>query len=433
MKPFLTYDDANMWSARVGSAGASVSELHAIEKDLKRSQQSIEKSRKSKSQGFFDVPFDNKIVSLITKQVARLKKQGVQHLVVIGIGGSDLGARTIWQALGDPKKGMWVTFVSNPDPEAVHGYTGAGTWWNHTALCVISKSGTTLETLSIFLTLRKGLIETVGEKKHKERVVVITEVGENPLHQMALENSYAILPHPENIGGRFSVLSVVGLFPAACGGVDIKKLLAGAKWVEQSRRTQGTKHAAIKFAALHYLALTQHNQPNHVLMPYAEWLGAFGMWFRQLWAESLGKDRQGPTPIAGLGPTDQHSQLQLYVDGPKDKVVTFLSVDTFRRHVNVPKFSDLPKSLSYLSGLDMESIMQAEKQGTEHALTKAGRPNGTLRMPSLTPEALGALFQFFMIATATLGELLGVDPYNQPGVEEGKRETKRLLTTLLHP
>ncbi len=429
MKSLLTYDDAHMWSAKVGASGASASDLASMAKDLKRAHQNLQKLQKNKKQGFFDAPFDTRTVAQITKQAAVLKKRGIKHLFVVGIGGSDLGARTIWKSLGDPKKGMWVSFLSNPDPELMALHAAPGDWWKHTAMCIVSKSGTTLETLSIFLTLRDSLIRSVGGKKHKDHIVVITETGDNPLHEMAVKNGYAVLPHPENISGRFSVLSVVGLFPAACGGVDIKKLLSGAKWLEQARRTQGAKHLAAKFAAFHYLALTKRNQPIHVLMPYAEYLYEFGFWFRQLWAESLGKDRQGPTPIAAHGPADQHSQIQLYADGPKDKIVTFLVADHFRRSAKVPKLSDVPKNLAYLSGLDFADVLRAEQQGTAHGLTKAGRPNGTLHIPELSPESLGALFQFFMTATAYLAELLKIDAYDQPGVEEGKREIKRLLIT----
>ncbi|MBU1348654.1 glucose-6-phosphate isomerase, partial [Patescibacteria group bacterium] len=190
------------------------------------------------------------------------------------------------------------------------------------------------------------------------------------------------------------------------------------------------------FAALNYLAVEKRGQHIHVLMPYAESLRGFGFWFRQLWAESLGKRvvrgkktlNVGPTPVAALGATDQHSQIQLYNEGPNDKTITFIRVESFRHNVRIPAaIKDIP-SLAPLAGMPLERILHAEEQGTAAALTAAKRPNGVISIPAVTPEAMGSLIMFFELATAVSGQLYGLDAFDQPGVEAGKRATRAILT-----
>jgi glucose-6-phosphate isomerase len=353
-------------------------------------------------------------------------------MIVIGIGGSDLGARTIWQAIGGTKTSL--TFVSSPDPETVSGIL-KDTDWTQTAINVISKSGTTLETMAAFMVLRASLIRSVGAKAHASHVFVITEPSESSiLYQIARDEGYEVIPHPTNVGGRFSVLSSVGLFPAAVSGIDIGRMLSGARTVESERRRRTVDSIAATFAADQYLALTRHGKNIHVLMPYADLLSHFGYWYRQLWAESLGKIRDGvfvgPTPVAAFGPTDQHSQIQLYTQGPNDKTVTFVEVARFRRSVSVPSVWKERKGIGHIGGQSLDVILHAERLGTEHALTQAGRPNGTFQISSISPETLGALFITFEAAVAYMAELLGVNAFDQPGVEEGKHETKRILESM---
>ena len=395
----------------MGKANEGTSE---ISDKLKKAHERIETLRNDGAQGFFDLPFDGKIAKELERMAKEIRGRGIKTSIVIGIGGSNLGAKTILRAL-DEGKGAETIFLDNPDPESVFPFLSPSFDWKKTILLVISKSGRTLETTAIFDALWKVLKKTLGSTAN-EHVFIITElVSGNPLFERAKQESFQVFPHPTNTGGRFSVLSAVGLFPAALAGLNIRGLLNGAKEMEEARRKEGIKHLAVQFAARQYIALIQGKKSIHVLMPYADRLSQFVFWFCQLWAESLGKNGRGQTPLPAIGTVDQHAQIQLFIDGPGDKVVTFIAVEKMMKQVKTP------------SGLNFAKIMDASRQGTAHALTAQGKLNGTLTIPSLTPESLGALFQFFMLATAYLGELLEINVYDQPGVEAGKKETMRLL------
>lgn len=425
---FLSYDDANMWRKAAGTGGVTPAQWKAVQPRLRRAQAQVEEHRTKGDQGFFDLPFaaTDKIQAL-----AREVQKRFRHLIVVGIGGSDLGARAIWQAV--PGDAMRLHFVSNPDPDTLAAWRAlTKADWRRTAILVVSKSGTTLETMAAFMVLREMLVKAVGASAHAKHVFTITEEGHGTLFELATRYGYALIPHPTTVGGRFSVLSSVGLFPAACGGVPVNKLLAGARAVETDRRREGIRHAAPRFAALQVLLMEAHGKPIHVFMPYADRLSSIAFWYRQIWAESLGKRRGnahvGPTPIAALGAVDQHSQIQLYNEGPADKVVTFLEVTKFAAAVRVPNEWRDVKGIKYVGGLSLEHILHAEREGTAQALAENGRPNGTLRINRISPESVGALFMFYELATAYAGELLGVNPYDQPGVEAGKRNAKAILT-----
>jgi len=245
-----------------------------------------------------------------------------------------------------------------------------------------------------------------------------------------------MLPVPENVGGRFSVLSPVGLLPAAVCGIDPTALLAGAAAMEQRCRTDVlTENPAGLLACLLHHADQVHGRSIHVLMPYADRLRSVGMWFQQLWAESLGKARTldgalrptGPTPLAALGATDQHSLLQLLMEGPHDKVVLFVAVDDVGVDVSIPaRHPEIP-ALSYLGGHTLGELLSAERSATAEALRREGRPNATFTLPRVDARSLGELLMLFQIATVYAGALYGVDPLDQPGVELGKVLTYGLM------
>jgi glucose-6-phosphate isomerase len=310
---------------------------------------------------------------------------------------------------------MELIFLDNPDPDTVvQTLALPAKEWKETAVNVISKSGSTLETMAVFMIIRERLIRAVGQTKHAAHVFVTTEKG-NKFEKWSKQQGYETFEFPKNICGRFSVLSVVGLFPVACGGVPIVKLLAGARTINSAE--------AAKYAGLQYLSFWLGRQIN-VLMPYSDRLATFTDWFCQLWAESLGKKGLGPTPVAALGTIDQHSQIQLYNEGPDNKTIAFIKVEKFRARLRVPK--GLP-GLKYAEGKTLTQIMSAELKGTIGALSRNKRPNATITIKNISPETLGALFQFFMTATAYAGEFFGVNAYKQPGVEEGKRLARRVL------
>lgn len=416
MDHLISYDDANM--------RLSAAERKSLAKPLAAAHARVEAIRASGEQGFFDLPFAS--VLDVEKLARALKAKRFTHLVVIGIGGSDLGARTVVHALGG-ETGMRVTFLSNPDPMTVARVV-KDTDWRRTAVNVVSKSGTTLETMSVFGVIADALIKAVGQANYAKHVVATTDPTESSaLYRLAHAEGFAVLPHPLTVGGRFSVLSVVGLFPAACAGVPVRALLAGARTVEETRRAEGVASLPARLALNQY-ASTRNGCGIHVLMPYADALSEFGFWYRQLWAESLGKDGRGATPIAAFGAIDQHSQIQLYTQGPSDKTVTFIEVTTFGRDLRVPKHWSGMDGVGDVAGLSFTDILHAERSGTAHALSMGQRPNGTLTIPRLDGKTLGALFMAFELATVYAAELFEVNAYNQPGVEAGKKEAKRLLS-----
>ncbi len=422
---FLSYNHKNMLADAIGKHGVSTTELRMLIPEKNRAAATLEKTRREKIHGWMDLPYGRTGLSLAMTH-AKTVRRLFDRLIVVGIGGSDLGARTLLETL-DSDGRIQVIFLSNPDPETLATWLRSGPFWKRTAINVVSKSGTTLETLSVFFALRESLIKSVGERNHATHVYITTEPNGGPLHRFCKEHNYTFIPHPADIGGRFSIFSVVGLFPAACAGIAITDILRGARTFESARRKDPTNNASALFACLHSVLL-RRNHPIHVLMPYADRLRQTAFWYRQLWAESLGKDGKGPTPIAALGAVDQHSQVQLYNQGPHDKIFTFLAPQTYRHDSKrVPAIAGSMQETTYMSGKTFSSILNAEREGTAAALTNAGHPNGTILLKDLSPASLGSFLQFYMTATAYMGSLLDVNPYNQPGVEAGKIATKQIL------
>lgn len=430
MPKYLTVDPLNMFDTRVGKPGGlKRQQLHALEPRAKKAYTKLERDRTKETQGFRDLPFDTKTINLIEKTATGVQRK-FKTMIVVGIGGSDLGARAIYSALGSDYKGVKLLFAGNPDPEKVAKIIDRVDW-KSTAINIVSKSGSTLETMSVFFILRDKLIRSVGKNQAKTHIFATTDIRGGILQGIAEQEGYTILPHPLNVGGRFAVLSTVGLFPAACAGVPIRMLLAGARSIENEHRTKKHKSDAARYGALQYLAYTKHDQRIQIMMPYAEALTDFAFWYRQIWAESLGKQKGerhlGPTPIASVGTIDQHSQIQLYNEGPKDKTITFIIPKKYRAELSVPKsFTNIEK-IKYFQGLSLEKIIHAEHFGTAKALAANGVPNMTLQIDKIRPETLGALFMFIELATAYFGEFLAINTYNQPGVEFGKAKAKLIL------
>ena len=256
------------------------------------------------------------------------------------------------------------------------------------------------------------------------------------LRQIAEAEGIPALPVPENVGGRFSVLSPVGLLPAAVCGVDVDELLAGAAAMEARCRTEELRrNPAGMLATLLHAADTEQGRSIHVLMPYVDRLRSVALWFQQLWAESLGKAHDlhggsvhtGPTPLAAVGATDQHSMLQLFMEGPHDKVVLFVAVEDMGGDVAIPSRHPEISSLGYLGGASLGRLLDAERRATAEALRRGGRPNATILLPRVDARALGEFIMLFQIATVYAGALYGVDPLDQPGVELGKVLTYGLM------
>ena len=364
------------------------------------------------------------------------------NMVVLGIGGSALGNIALQTALNSPMYNLqaarqWprLFVVDNVDPVQFGSLLAElEGQLERTLFNVVSKSGQTAETAAQFLTVRALLQEKLPGAKMTDHIVATTDSNSGTLRKIVDGEGYRALVVPDGVGGRFSVLSDVGLFSAAMCGIDIAGLLAGAR--DMDVRVQGEEvrpNPAALYAALQYL-FYQKGKKLSVMMPYSYQLKDLSDWYRQLWAESLGKEfdlagkrvHVGPTPIKALGTTDQHSQVQLYREGPNDKVFTFLEVQRFGRDVMIGA-AGATAELEYLSGQSMAKLINSEKLGTEYALVKSQRPCLTVRFPEISAYTVGQFIYFFEVATSYMGELLGINTYDQPAVELGKKATFALM------
>jgi glucose-6-phosphate isomerase len=366
--------------------------------------------------------------------------QAHDHVVVLGIGGSALGAKALlnalrppaWNELDDEGREFFprLTVLDNVDPTTMNAALRRIDP-RRVLVNVISKSGGTAETMAQYLVIRKWLEDALGSAAVRH-LVFTTDPARGALREIALADGIATLDVPPEVGGRFSVLSPVGLLPAALVGIDIAELLNGARQaVENAEEEDLLRNRAALFGALLWAADATQGARIHVLMPYTDRLREFAEWYRQLWAESLGtrENRRGhsvytgPTHVAAIGATDQHSQVQLFMEGPCDKVVTFVTIEDPGEDLAIPGRPALPAELSYLPGHTLGGLLRAEYEATSAALTSEGRMNMTLQLPRLDAEALGHLIMFFQIATGFAGAWYGINPFDQPGVEMGKRLT----------
>lgn len=421
----LRYDYSNMALGRLGNKDAAsfIAGANSIRGKI---------FARSGELGFLETISSGEVAAI--EGLAKKYRKNFETLLVIGIGGSDLGARAICEALapgfsqkkrakGGP---MRLVFLGNTDPEEVAARL-AGINLKKAIINVVSKSGGTAEILANFFLARQLLERACGKGKAAERIVATTDPGSGLLRKMADEAGWATMPIPKNVGGRFSALTAVGLFPAACAGINIKELVAGSRKVLLEEKNGKGQTPAAVFAALQHFAY-KNGMNISVLMPYSAMLWSLAFWYRQLWAESLGKKKtSGPTPVAALGAIDQHSQLQLYAEGPEDKTITFIEVGRFRKNFQVPTYlKDRTGALS-VQGCSFEEIIHAERSATASALAGASRPNGTIFIPGIKEDSLGALLQFFMLAAAYAGSMFEVDAFNQPGVESMKKELMDIL------
>jgi len=358
-----------------------------------------------------------------TRQAAALR--GFTSVAVLGIGGSSLGGQAL-SALAKPGKPI-VEFHDNPDPFA---WARALKRFDlkKTHFIAISKSGGTAETLMQVLTAVDAL-EKLGVKNLKKHFTIITEPHKSPLADFADSIGAVKLDHPTGVGGRYSVLTMVGALPGLAMGLNFKQLRAGAQTaLDQvlNAKTPGDAPAAVG-AALHYALSEQGKLATTILWPYTDDLAVFGGWWRQLWAESLGKNGQGSTPVSVLGPVDQHSQLQLFRDGPGNALFTLMTVDTKGKGPAAPRPRAKALGLQYLAGRKLGDLVDAEARATAQTLFKNGRPVRQIHLAKVDEFHMGALMMHFMLETIIMGKLMGVDPFDQPGVEEGKILARQYL------
>jgi len=431
----ILYDYTNMLEESVGEHGVSPAELNEARTRFGEIFATLSAQRAEGVLGFMDLPYDETAAGLVMKNAAALEGR-FENLVVLGIGGSALGARALRSALCHPLHNMLESgarggrprlfVLDNIDPDLISAVSDFLDL-RKTLFNVVTKSGATAETMSQLAVFHDELRKTLGDDA-SEHVVATTSTDRGDLRDMSREFGWRMLAIPSNVGGRFSVLTAVGLFPAAMLGIEIRQLLSGAAFMDRRSEAEALEeNPPLAYAVLQY-CLYRKKAPISVLMPYSNALYDLADWYRQLWAESLGKKNDlagrvvhiGPTPVKALGTTDQHSQVQLYAEGPYDKVITFVEVAGFSACVPIPRTLTEYASTASLAGRSINELMAAEKKGTEVALTEAGRPNGTILLPEISEFTVGQLLYFFEMAAAFSGALYGINTFDQPGVEAGK-------------
>lgn len=426
----------------IGERGLTKELLDGLTPRLEQARTTVLSSRGAGMLGFINLPYADPTKLL---DFAKEVEGRYDALVVLGIGGSALGAIALATALlpfyyneldaggrgGRPR--LYV--LDNVDPDEAAALLGRLDL-RRTLFNVISKSGTTGETMAGYLVAAEALRAEVGRDAMARHLVFTTDPAGGVLRRIGASLGVPMFDIPEGVGGRFSVLSPVGLVPAALTGMDVPALLKGAAdMAGHLAETEGWGNLACAFAGSQYLHYTVFNRRVSVMMPYSARLRDLADWYRQLWAESLGKavDRQGrtvsvgPLPVKSLGVTDQHSQLQLYAEGPDDKVITFVGVSEFEHTVAIPAPAEEAAALGYLGGHTMGELMHAEQIGTAWALARQGRPSLTLTLKKVDAYHLGALIYLLEMATAISGELYDIDAFNQPGVELSKQATYALM------
>jgi glucose-6-phosphate isomerase len=440
----LSIDYALAMAESIGSGGGvEDAELDALAPRFAAATERLFARTTSGELGFFDLPTQRSALEAVWRARAELHP-GLRDVLVLGIGGSSLGARALIEALCPPQNlPQHLRPFRAGVPPRLHLPDNCDPWllWHQldaldprtTGVLVVSKSGGTVETAAQMLIVRKWLEDSVGAVGLRARLVAITDPAVGTLRALCEHEGWASLPIPSNVGGRFSLLSAAGLMPAVLSGIDAEQLLDGAAAMAQRCRTAVLRdNPAGIIAALHYLHHRQKGRAIHVMMPYADRLRAFTAWYVQLWAESLGKrvDREGrtvesgPTPLPAMGATDQHAQVQLFMEGPRDKLITFISVANSDRDLTIPAASGPD---GYLAGRSLGAVLDAELQGTVEALASDGRPSLRLTLERLDASGFGGLCFLYEAATAFAGELYGINAFDQPGVELGKRLAFGLL------
>jgi glucose-6-phosphate isomerase len=425
-----------------GERGLTPAIMDDLRPRLRQARKAVLQAGGSGMLGFTELPGKSPTPLL---EYAQKVEDRYDALLVIGIGGSALGTIALGTALlpfyynelpaaeRGPRPRLYV--LDNVDPDETHALL-ARLDLERTLVNVISKSGTTGESMAGYLIVRERLEEALGRDALKDHLVFTTDPAKGALREIGAALGAPMFDIPPGVGGRFSVLSPVGLLPAALTGMDVRELLRGAQdMAEWSARTDGWENPACIFAGVQYLQDTVLGRRVSVMMPYSARLRDIADWYRQLWAESLGKavDRRrrtvnvGPLPVKSLGVTDQHSQLQLYAEGPDDKIITFLGVGEFEHEVTIPASEGEDGALAYLGGRSLAELMWAEQRGTTWALAQRGRPSLTITLPRVDAFQVGSLIYMLEMATAIAGELYDIDAFDQPGVELSKQATYALM------
>ena len=377
------------------------------------------------------------------KEFASMVKDRFENILVLGIGGSALGGIAVTEALLKPYWNLLskeqrngyprIFFLDNIDPDTMQGLIDILDL-KHTLVNVITKSGSTAETMSQYMIIKDIMERELGDD-YRKNIVVTTDKNVGVLRQLANQEGYKAFVVPDDVGGRFSVFSAVGLLPFALVGLNIDEMINGIKDMDLALKNSDIrKNIAAQGALIQYLLDTKKGKHITVMMPYSSRLKYVSDWYVQLWAESLGKEydkngnkiNAGQTPIKALGATDQHSQIQLYNEGPNDKVINFIRVKNFDNELKIPQIFEYT-GIGYLGGKTINDLINAEADATRVTLSDYSRPTLTITIDKADEYNIAQLLYMFEIQTAIAGELYGIDTYNQPGVEQAKNYTYALM------
>ncbi len=377
------------------------------------------------------------------KEYAAMVQGRFDNILVLGIGGSALGGIAVteallkpyWNLLSEEQRNGFpkIFFLDNIDPDTITGLLDILDL-KRTLVNVITKSGSTAETMSQFMIVKNILEQELGAD-YRYNVVATTDKKTGILRQIAEQEGYKAFVVPDDVGGRFSVFSAVGLLPFALVGIDIDEITNGIKDMDLAlKNTDIRENIAAQNALIHYLLDTKKGKNISVMMPYSSRLKYVADWYAQLWAESLGKNKDkngndvniGPTPVKALGATDQHSQIQLYNEGPNNKIINFIRVGEFDNTLEIPPIFEYT-GIGYLGGKTVNQLINAEADSTKVALSDYNRPNVTINMPKVNGYYIGQLLYMFEVQTAIAGELYNINTFDQPGVEQAKNYTYALM------
>ena len=435
--PKIILDVNHMMADKIGhNYGITSAQVNSYSDAACAAFETVRRLRGTGWLGWTELPYNqNEIIKEIEETAAEIRSR-FDTFVILGIGGSALGPIAVQQSLNhlhynellsEKRPGPRLYVEDNIDPERMSSLLDIIDL-ERTCFNIVTKSGATAETMSQYLIISDALKKSLGDR-WKSHFIATTDKEKGNLIRLAKSEGFKVFYIPSSVGGRFSELSPVGLLPAAVCGIDIRAMLSGAKCMDvRCQSSDLWTNPALLESVLQTIAMQDMGLNIQVCMPYADSLKYMADWFSQLWAESLGKSitrrgmavNYGQTPVKSLGVTDQHSQLQLYTEGPYDKVITFLKVGDFRSTAAIPEGCPEFPDIAFLGGKSLNQLIEAERKGTEYALFRSGRINQTITLPAVNAHTIGQLIYFFEMTTAYTGELLDIDAFNQPGVEESK-------------
>ena len=436
----MKIDFNHMLQASIGEHGISGQEIEVMAARVPQVHKNM--CDKKDAMAWRNLPYNqSSVVEEINKEAKRINDH-FENFVVLGIGGSALGSKALFTGVKhlkynelsrEKRGGVRFYVVDNVDPDGINALFDVIDV-KKTCFHVITKSGNTVETMSQFMIVLDKLQKEMGDH-FKDNIVLTTDKESGILKKISNQYGFKTFTVPDGVGGRFSVLCPVGLLSAAVLNIDINELFAGAKEMDAACTKERLWENPAYMYALLYCAAMKKGANISVMMPYADGLLNMAEWYAQLWAESLGKRygndgsivNKGQTPVRALGVTDQHSQIQLYTEGPFDKVIAFIDVEKFHTELKIPQAPIDMQDASYLQGQTINKLIASEMRATEYAVTQAGKMNMRITLSEMNAKEIGALFFFLEMATAAAGEFLEIDAFDQPGVEAGKIATFALM------